>query len=267
MRYFFSSAIVVASLSLLTALAKDDTRAQAAQIVTQIQRADYEGNQAAMQRGYEELEPFLKNKELVSRIHYWRGFAQWRKAINGFNDAVDLNDVEKDLNIALEEFKASLQADAAFVDAKVGMISSLGYLAFMNMKDQTRVKQLVGQIMPLLKEAIQAAPDNPRLIWVRGPILWSTPPEAGGGQDKAIQNYLNGLEICSKIKPATDPMEPSWGKPELMMSLAYSYLNKKEPDMAAAERNARDALEIVPYWHYVRDILLRQIAAKRKEVE
>jgi len=26
-----------------------------------------------------------------------------------------------------------------------------------------------------------------------------------------------------------------------------------------AERQARAALELVPYWHYVRDILLRQI--------
>ena len=36
-------------------------------------------------------------------------------------------------------------------------------------------------------------------------------------------------------------------------------------DVNAAERYARTALEIVPYWHYVRDILLPQIlAAKAK---
>ena len=69
------------------------------------------------------------------------------------------------------------------------------------------------------------APDNPRLIWVHGPILWNSPPERGGGHDKAIENYQRGLEVCSKIKTNDDPLEPSWGKPELMMSLAYSYLN------------------------------------------
>ena len=31
------------------------------------------------------------------------------------------------------------------------------------------------------------------------------------------------------------------------------------PDLVAADRYARSALELVPYWHYVRDILLAQI--------
>jgi len=62
-------------------------------------------------------------------------------------------------------------------------------------------------------------------------------------------------------------MEPSWGKPELMMSLAYCYLNAKSPDLNAAERYARNALEIVPYWHYVRDILLPQIVAAKAKLQ
>jgi hypothetical protein len=57
--------------------------------------------------------------------------------------------------------------------------------------------------LPLVQEADEMAPDNPRLIWVHGPILWNSPSERGGGQDKAIQNYERGLEACSKIKRAT----------------------------------------------------------------
>jgi len=160
-----------------------------------------------------------------------------------------------------------MEKDPTFVDAEVGTISCLGYLAFMNRKDQARAKELVGQIIPLVKEATDMAPDNPRLIWVRGPILWNTPSERGGGQDKAIESYQRGLEVCSKIKAGDEPLEPSWGKPELMMSLAYSYLNTKPADVNAAERYARGALEIVPYWHYVRDILLPQILAAKAEAK
>jgi len=265
-RLMLVAAFIVGALGVVVATSYEDARDQAAQIVSGLKRADYEGNQTAMQSSYERLAPFLESKELASRIHYWRGFAQWRRAINGFNDAVDPTELENDLKLALDEFKASLQADPVFVEAKIGMVSSLGYLAFMNMKDQERAKELVGQIMLLVKEAAATAPDNPRLIWVQGPILWNTPPERGGGQDKAIANYLKGLEIRSKLEPGEDVLEPSWGKPELMMSLAYSYLNKRHRDLNAAERNARSALEIVPYWHYVRDILLRQILdAKGKE--
>jgi hypothetical protein len=262
-----AAALVAAfvSLSSMHTTQASDTAKQVAPIVTQIQHADYTGDQAAMQKGYDDLKPFLEDKELAARIRYWRGFAQWRRAINGFNDSVDPRELEQDLKTALDEFKIAMEKDPTFVDAKIATISCLGYLAFMNRKDQARAKELAGPIMPLVKETTDMAPDNPRLIWVRGPILWNTPSDRGGGQDKAIENYQRGLEVCSKVKANDDPLEPTWGKSELMMSLAYSYLNSKPSDMNAAERYARDALEIVPYWHYVRDILLPQIfAAKAK---
>jgi tetratricopeptide (TPR) repeat protein len=260
------AAITFVSLSGTRAICANEVP-QAARIVAQIQHADYAGDRAAMQKGYDDLKPFVQNKELASRIRYWRGFAQWRRAINGTNDSVDPKELEEDLKTALEEFKIAIEKNPTFVDAKIGMISCLGYLAFMNRKDQAHAKELVGQILPLAKEAIDVAPDNPRLIWVRGPILWNTPPERGGGQDKAIENYQRGLDVCSKIKPSDDPLEPSWGKPELLMNLAYCYLNAHQPDVNAAERNARAALEIVPYWHYVRDMLLPQILAAKAKAQ
>jgi len=255
------------SLSVIGTARSNDTVKQVAPIVAQIQHADYAGDRAAMQKGCDDLKPFLEDKEIVSRIRYWRGFAQWRRAINGFNDSIDPKELGQDLKTALDEFKIAMEKDPTFVDAEVGTISCLGYLAFMNRKDQARAKELVGQIIPLVKEATDMAPDNPRLIWVRGPILWNTPSERGGGQDKAIESYQRGLEVCSKIKAGDEPLEPSWGKPELMMSLAYSYLNTKPADVNAAERYARGALEIVPYWHYVRDILLPQILAAKAEAK
>jgi hypothetical protein len=259
----FLTPLILMSLFFAAATPANDAPEQAARIVAQIQRADYEGDRAAMQRGYDALKPFLEDQKLVSRIRYWRGFAQWRRAINGFNDDVDPKELEQNLKAAVDEFKIAMERDPTFVDAKVGTISCLGFLAFMNRKDQVRAKELVGQILPLVKEADKMAPDNPRLIWVHGPILWNSPPERGGGQDKAIQNYQRGLEACSKIKPSDDLLEPSWGKPELMMSLAYCYLNASSADVNAAERYALNALEIVPYWHYVRDILLPQIVAAK----
>jgi tetratricopeptide (TPR) repeat protein len=259
------TALIFVALSFATPA--HEIREQAARIVAQIQRADYEGDRAAMQRGYDDLKPFMDDPKLASRIRYWRGFAKWRRAINGFNDAVDPKELAQDLNTALDEFNAAIELDPKFVDAKVGIISSLGFLLFADPQDDARKKQRVEQILATEKEASAMAPDNPRLMWVRGPILWNSPPERGGGQDKAIANYERGLEICSKIKTSDDPLEPSWGKPELMMSLAYCYLNAKSADVNAAERYARNALETVPYWHYVRDILLPQILAAKEKAK
>jgi hypothetical protein len=248
MRYNKNRAVAAAfvvsfvSLSVIRTTRASDTAKQVAPVVAQIQRADYEGDRAAMQRGFDDLKAFIEEKALASRVRYWRGFAKWRRAINGFNDAVDPKEQEQDLHTALDEFKVAIEKDPKFVDAKIGMISCNGFLLFVEAKDETRRKERIERILALEKEATAMASNNPRLIWVRGPVLWNTPPERGGGQDKAIENYHRGLEVCSKIKASDDPLEPSWGKPELMMSLAYCYLNANKPDANAAERYARQAV-------------------------
>jgi hypothetical protein len=237
----------------------------ATSLVTQIQRADYEGDRGKLKTLHDELLPLVKDEKIASRVQYWRGFAMWRRAINGFNDSVDPKELEQDLNQALDDFKDSSAKAPDFADAKIAMVSCYGNLAFINRKDQARVQELIGQSSPLVKELKTVAPDNPRFLWVLGPILWNIPPDRGGGQDKAIENYRRGLESIKKQTRSTDPLEPSWGEPELLMNLAWSDLNQATPDLDAAERNARAALALVPYWHYVRDILLPQIiAAKAK---
>jgi hypothetical protein len=231
-------------------------------VVVQIQRADYEGDRPALKRLHDELAPIPEDKRLASRVLYWRGFALWRRAINGFNESPTPTDLEEDLTQAVADFKDSIAQDPAWVEPKVGAGSSLGYLMFLHRKEPTRIQELLQQSSPLLKEAMTTSPDNPRLLWVLGPIRWSSPPERGGGQDKAIEGYNKGLEaIRNQKRDASDPLEPSWGEPELLMSLAWSNLNRTMPDLSAAEQDAQAALKLVPYWHYVRDILMPQIRA------
>ena len=249
-------------VSAATALASpaESPRETVLKLVSQIQRADYEGNRPALQSLYADLEPFTADEKLASRVRYWRGFALWRRAINGFNDSADPKDLEHDFTQAIAEFKESAVKDPAFVDAKVGAISCLGNLMYLALGHADRVQELLAQSSPLVKEVRAASPDNPRFAWILGPILWNTPAERGGGQDKAIEASLKGLESARKLRGSvTDPLEPSWGEPELLMNLAWYNLNRTGPDLNAADQYAHSALALVPYWHYVRDILLPQI--------
>ena len=242
-------------------------REQVIMIVTRIQRADYEGDRVALKRLYGELTPFVENKQLASRVRYWRGFALWRRALNGFNESVEPKELEEDLEQAVSEFDEATARDPGFVDAKIGAGSCLSNLIFLNQKNPARVQELVAQAGPLLKEAQAAAPDNPRLFWVLGPNRWYAPPERGGGQAKAMEMYEKGLEAVRKHKSTTDdPLQPSWGEPELLMNLAWSNLHRTTPDLNAAEQYAHSALDLVPYWHYVRDILMPQIRAAQAKL-
>jgi hypothetical protein len=259
-------AVMIATLAGPRGLAASDGRDAVVKIVTQIQRADYEGDRPALRRLYGELAPFAEDKEIGARVQYWRGFALWRRAINGFNETVDPKESAADVADATEAFRSSFAKDPAFVDAKVGAVACLGLSMWLNMKDPARMQEFGAQASPLLSEARAADADNPRLLWVLGPIQWQMPAERGGGQDKAIATYEKGLQVIRKQKKPSDPLEPSWGEPELLMSLAWSNLNKTTPDLDAAEKNARAALELVPYWHYTRDILMAKIReAKAKQ--
>lgn len=257
---FFGALLLMIIPAFASCAPPDADRDAVLKIVPQVQKADYEGDRASLHRLSSDLIPFAANKALASRVQYWRGFALWRSAINGFNDAIDNKELAQDLNLAIDAFDKSLAADPNFADSKIALTSCLGTLAYVLESSSPQQQEHVARSRQTLKKAMAAAPDNPRLLWVLGPVYWNIPVDRGGGQDKAIESYEKGLRISRTQKTsAADPLDPTWGEPELLMSLAWSYLNRDKPDLAAAEQNAAAALQLVPSWHYVRDILIRQI--------
>ncbi len=258
--------VVVAMGTLGMAASSPETaRRSMAGIVARIQKADFEGDRKGLVRLAAELAPYTVNGPLASRARYWRGFALWRRALNGFNEKdVDPKEIERDLAGAVAEFTEAIAKDPEFADAKSAAAACLWSLSWLNREDADLRSKYLKEGIRLKDEAQKAAPDNPRVLWVVGGGEWYVPVERGGGQAKAIETYGRGLELARKQKGSvTDPLEPSWGEPEMLMNLAWSHLNRATPDLDAAESNARAALAIVPHWHYVRDILMAQIRDAR----
>jgi hypothetical protein len=269
MRALRTVTMVVAVGTLGTAARSPEVaRRSMTEIVLRIQKADYEGDRKALVRLAAELAPYTMNGPLASRARYWRGFALWRRALNGFNEKdADPKEIERDLVGAVAEFTEAAAKDPDFADAKSAAAACSWSVAYLNRDDAELRKQYIERGVRLKDEALKAAPGNPRVLWVVGGGEWYVPPERGGGQAKAIATYGRGLELARRQKGSvTDPLEPAWGEPELLMNLAWSHLNAAAPDLSAAEANARAALAIVPGWHYVRDVLLPQILeAKAKK--
>lgn len=225
------------------------------EVAAQVLKADYKGDRPELKRLYDKLGEF----ETSSRIRYWRGFAMWRRVVNGFNDRIDPEIQRKDAATAAEEFEAAIKLDPNFSDAKVGAAACLYLVATSPSAKPEEAKTASARGGVLAGEAMKEYPENPRFLWIYGASLFSA-----RGEEAAIANYEKALTFLKKDKERMkDPLDPRWGEPELYMSLAWSYLHSKKPDLDAAERWAKKALALVPYWHYVKDILLPQIRRAR----
>ena len=243
----------------------------AEKIVPAIIRADYEGDRAGLDRLFHDLQPVkvnATNRRLAAQVHYWRGFAKWRRAINGFNVNADNADLEHDLRTAVAEFEASRAAEPSFTDAAVGLIGCLQNLTYVHRNDKVKTGEFVQRFVALFKELNQADPNNPRLAWLYGGgqmfMAQAAPPEERAKlQAAAMATYRRGLEHARTQKRPASVLEPSWGEPEILMSLGWASFNQQKPDVAAAEKYVQEALTLVPHWHYVKNILMPQIRAAR----
>lgn len=254
----------------------DTRREKITKIVSQIQRADYEGDRSTLRRLYNELTLFADDKKLGAKVRYWRGFAMWRRALNGSNVSASPTELADDLIQAITEFEAAIKRDSAFVDAIASAGATRGLLvALYRANPKLSIdsgEEFVNKAISYIEEARRLDPENPRVLWMAGPVSrylairrGENPEQAMG---EAMKTYQKGLEVArSRKSKASDDLMPSWGEPELLMSLAASNLYRPTPDLSAAELYAREALALVPYWHFVKNILVPSIETAKTKAE
>jgi hypothetical protein len=238
------------------------TSAEKLQALTrQIMAADYEGDRAALDRLYGETDAFLADKSLESRARYWKGYTKWRRAMNGANEKPMPADLAADSLLCAEEMRRASEADPGFLDARVGEMSCVGISLFFDpprAADEPRLARL----RSLFQDLGQSAAGHPRYTWAWGMAAFGMPPERGGGPDNVIRAYLEALDKMKQgAGRSSSPLDPAWGEPELNVNLAYTYLNKPDPDLQRAKTHVDEAVRLAPNWHYAKDILRPQIEA------
>ena len=209
--------LIAGSNAVASPASKETDRAKVIALAAQIRTADYEGRRDDLTRLHKQLDPYVKNSEMASRVRYWQGFALWRRAINGFNETPTPSDLEQDLRAAVLDFEAALALDPKFVDAEVGASSCLFSIAFLHRAEPSLSEDAITRGVKHLNQAKAEDPDNPRLLWIVGGGYYYLPPEHGGSQAKALETYQRGLELIRADKSAHDPLDPTWGEPELLI--------------------------------------------------
>jgi hypothetical protein len=241
-------------------------------LAAEIRRAAYADEAERLKALVEEMAPFAEGASgeeddtLASRAHYWRGFALWRSAWNAMNasegEQADWPAIEESLRAAVQDFEKAMALSPEFQEPRIARIACLEELApFLPASERPKEYR---RLWDLLIELQKQAPQNPRLAWVLGTVKWDTPVKQGGGQDKAVQSFREGLDWVRK-QTIADATDPAWGEGELLLGLALARLRGKPQNLDAAGHYAAAVLNVEPNWRYVKDVLIPQIQAAKEK--
>jgi hypothetical protein len=233
--------------------------------VAAIMRADYAGEREDLRRLAAELER-IKAPDIAPFREYWIGFALWRRALNGFNVNAPATEERADLEAAVAAFKRALASKPGWLEPKVGIAGAVGSLLYLaqQAQDQARRQALLDEYLPTFRAMTEEGSDNPRALWIVGGVQFGAPPPVGGDAEKAAATHRRALDAARKealTRGDAPPWVPAWGGPENLMNLAYLHTHSSLVNRPLALAYAQGALVAVPYWSYLKDILLPQIEA------
>jgi hypothetical protein len=230
-------------------------------LATQVVSADYRGDREALAK-LDSLLAGLDGKTLVEYRAYWRGFARWRRALNGFNETPTPVDIGDDLEKAIVHFREALERKPGWIEPRIGIVGCAASQLYLAGKDEAKRQAILAEFVPMVQGVQKDGAENARALWLIGGMQFGAPPPYGGNVPKAVATLGRGLAAAwseSTSKPAPPPWAPAWGGPENLMNLAYVRSHEATPNKDAALAYAQGALTAAPEWHYVRDILLPQI--------
>lgn len=241
-----------------------DTEARLRRHMRETMRADYRGETDRLDGLAQALAADTTHGPLAGWAHYWRGFARWRRAANLMNEDPASSPARLDLREAASAFERASAWPELFADAASARAGCLMTLAAMS-GSWDSLRAAIPVYVPLLDAAQAAEPDNPRVKWVSSMNVLYTPPAAGGGADSALALMERGVvEARSQSARERHPLAPTWGEAENLLNLAWTWTHRPGADPVRAEGYAREALRLVPDWHYVRDILMPTIVEARR---
>jgi hypothetical protein len=140
-------------------------------------------------------------------LHY-RGYAAYRHALVRFS-AGDLPGATPFIDLGITEL--TLSSDKLKWPETYSLLAAL--TSFEIAIDPSRGRDLGAQIGAIAGQALQAGPSNPRVLLIAAEGAEKTPPEYGGGLERARALAKQATAAFVNDHPA--PLAPAWGREEL----------------------------------------------------
>ena len=129
------------------------------------------------------------------------------------------NPATKDKDANSQQINAYLaKAEAIEKNAETYAVENMSATQQMLVDPQTRWATNGKDAATALQKGMSADPNNPRLYYLQGMSLFGTPPQFGGGKDKAKPLFEKSVALFKTAQPK--PLYPTWGKQQAETMLA-----------------------------------------------
>lgn len=136
--------------------------------------------------------------------YYYAALAQVRA---GFSD----KNADKDV-LAGKALELVNKAEAIETNADLYTIRNMAATLQMMVDPMSRWQTYGAQASAALQNAIKANPENPRIYYLQGMAAYGTPPQFGGGKDKAKPLFEKTVTLAKAEQ--VKPLYPHWGGAE-----------------------------------------------------
>jgi len=155
----------------------------------------------------------IGNAEKNQWLPYY--YAALANITRGFNDKTADKDAAANQASELVKKAEALEPNNAELAILKNMIATL----HMMVDPQSRWMQYGAEAGKALGVARQIDPNNPRIYYLEGQSIFGTPPQFGGGKDKAKPLFEKSIQLFKTFKPAT-ALHPKWGRSSAQAMLA-----------------------------------------------
>jgi hypothetical protein len=129
------------------------------------------------------------------------------------------NPETKDKDANSQKISAYLaKAEAIEKNGETYTVENMSATQQMLVDPQTRYATNGKDAAIALQKGLALDPNNPRLYYLQGMSLFGTPPQYGGGKDKAKPLFEKSVALYKSAQPK--PLYPTWGQKEAVNMLA-----------------------------------------------
>lgn len=223
--------------------------------------ANFQNDEKGLRAAAEKLDALATDRELGALALYYAGWTRWSLAAaqlqaNNKEDAIaSLSLSVEDLRKAVAQLpeNAPPQGQAEFQSQLASSLISLAVV------DGTKMAQILPEVAKLRKQVLELAPANPRVVMMDAGMVFNTPAQYGGSQEKGIERWLEAIRLFEAEK-IEDPLQPDWGRALAYGWLSSMYLRMTPPRTTEAKDMANHALALRPDFWFVKTQVLPKVS-------